>query len=323
MDHALRHLRRFRRIAFGVFALFFLVILAGVSVRVLDAGMGCPDWPTCYGQLIPPTQASQLPPDYRERFAVAGRLAEPFDPLKTWAEYINRLVSVLAGLGVLMMVGYAWIFLRWHSRLLLYTTVIPVLLVIQSLIGWRVVATYLAEHLITVHMLFSVGLTLMALLAWAQTFQLQPRLPKGELKTYYKLGWAALGALLIQVLLGATLRAIITQKGLETGLHSTNFFIHRSLSWVVLGLWAYYHWRLFREPVRHPFARRWAMITTLALTSQVIVGAFMSYISFTGVAKVAHLWLALFAVNTGFISLYFFKHSVYDGSYQPIARLSS
>lgn len=317
------HLHRFRRIAFGVFALFFLVIFAGVTVRVLGAGMGCPDWPTCYGQLIPPIREAQLPPDYRERFAVAGQLAEPFDPLKTWAEYINRLVSVLAGIAVVFMTGYAWRFLRKHPRILLYTTAIPVLLVIQALIGWRVVATYLAEHLITVHMLFSLALTLSALLAWAQTFRLEVGPLRADLRSYYVLGWVALGMLLVQVLLGASLRGVITRHGLDAGLDTAIFLIHRSFSWVVLGAWAYYHWRLYREPVRHPFARRWAMITTGSLVLQVLVGAFMSYISFAGAAKVAHLWLALLSINSGFISLYFFRHSVYGGAHQPIAQFSA
>lgn len=320
---ALGHLHRFRRIAFGVFALFFLVILAGVTVRVLEAGMGCPDWPTCYGQLIPPIRESQLPPDYRERFAVAGQLAEPFDVRKTWAEYINRLVSVLAGIAVLFMTGYAWLFLRKYPKILFYTTVIPILLVIQSLIGWRVVATYLAEHLITIHMLFSVALTLSALLAWAQTFCLDAAPVQSELRGYYVLGWVALGALFIQILLGASLRAIITRQGFEAGVDTAVFLIHRSFSWVVLGAWAYYHWRLFREPIRQPFARRWAMLTTASLVVQVLVGAFMSYISFAGVAKVLHLWLALFSINSGFISLYFFRHSVYGSAHQPVARFSA
>lgn len=320
---ALGHLNRFRWIALSVFGLFFLVIFAGSSVRVLEAGMGCPDWPTCYGQLIPPVRESQLPPDYRQRFAVAGRLAEPFDPLKTWAEYINRLISVLAGIAVLIMTGYAWLFLRSYPRILIYTTAIPVLLVIQSLIGWRVVATYLAEHMVTLHMLFSVGLTAAALLAWAQTFQLKARFPEGELRGYYFGGWVALGLLFVQVLFGASLRAIITQKGVDTGLDSLLYYIHRSFSWVVLAGWGYYHWRLFKEPVRHPFARRWAMLTTGALLVQVLIGAYMSYISFAGLAQVLHLWFALFALNAGFMSLYFFKHSVYGGTHQFVPQLST
>ncbi|MCS6895032.1 MAG: COX15/CtaA family protein [Bacteroidia bacterium] len=319
----MKDLYRFRRLVFLVFVLFLLVILAGVSVRVLEAGMGCPDWPTCYGQLIPPIRESQLPPDYRERFAVGGRLAEPFDPLKTWTEYVNRLLSVVAGIAVLVATGYAWLYLRRYPKILTYTTAIPVLLIIQSLLGWRVVATYLAEHMITIHMIFSVLLTLCALLSWAHTFQLGSKTPTGELQVYYILGWVGLGLLVIQILLGASLRAIITEKGIEAGTETLNFFIHRSFSWIVLGTWAYYHWRLFREPTRQPFARRWAILTTISLVLQVLIGAFMSYVSFAGLAKVAHLWLALFSLNTGFMSLFFFRNSVYGGAHQPIHQLSA
>ncbi|MEN3041267.1 MAG: COX15/CtaA family protein [Bacteroidia bacterium] len=313
-------MHRFRWLIFSVFVLFLLVILAGVTVRVLDAGMGCPDWPTCYGQLIPPTHESQLPSDYRHRFAVGGRLAEPFDPLKTWAEYINRLISVIAGIAVIFTTGYAWLYLRGHSKVLLYTTAIPVLLIIQALLGWRVVATYLASDMVTIHMLFSLLLTLCALLSWAHTFQLEPRGDLKELAGYYWLGWAAMGLLTIQIIIGASLRAIVTEKGFEAGIDTITFFIHRSFSWFVLGTWAYYHWRLFREPTRQPFARRWAMLTTISLALQVMIGAFMSYITFSSVAKVAHLWLALFSFNAGFVSLFFFRNSTYGGTYQPISH---
>lgn len=317
-----KHLLRFRRIALSVFALFFLVIVAGVTVRVLGAGMGCPDWPRCYGQLIPPTDVAQLPTDYRERYAVAGRLAEPFDPVKTWVEYVNRLISVVAGVAVLIMVGYAWIYLRSHRLLLTYVTVVPLLLLVQALLGWRVVATYLAEYMITLHMLFSLGLTLTTLLAWSQTFQLGERTLQGEWRWYEGLGWGSWLLLLGQILLGAGVRSIVAQQGIAQGVESAVFLVHRSFSWIVLGGWAYFHWRVFREPTRQPFARRWAMLTTGALFLQVLGGAVMAYLSFSPVLQVFHLVAALFAVNSGFIALYFLRKTVYGSTHQPISQFS-
>ncbi|MCS7161790.1 MAG: COX15/CtaA family protein [Bacteroidia bacterium] len=317
-----RHLQRFRRLALLTFFLLFAVVFAGAAVRILEAGMGCPDWPTCYGQLIPPVYESQLPPDYRQRFAVGGKLAEPFDPLKTWAEYLNRLLAIVAGIGILGMVAYSWVFLRTQTRLLFYTTALPILLLLQALLGWRVVATYLAERMITLHMIFTLALTLCTLLAWAQTFPLEKASLRGEWRIYYFIGAFSWVALLIQILSGASVRAAINQAGWETAIYSPTFYFHRSFSWIVLGLWAYYHWRLYREPVRQPLARQWAIATTLLLTLQVLLGAFLRYIAFTGVGKILHLWIALLAANTAFLSLYFFQYSVYGSSRKPVAQPS-
>lgn len=285
--------------------------------------MGCPDWPKCYGQLIPPTDESQLPSDYRERYAVAGRLAEPFDPFKTWVEYINRLVSVVAGLAVLLLVGYAWLQLRAYPKILLYATAVPILLLIQALLGWRVVATYLAEYMVTVHMIFSVLLTMAVFLAWAQTLGLQERSLSEEWRPYVLLGWGSWGLLLVQVLLGATLRSAIAQYGVEAGLQKMVFYVHRSFSWIVLFGWAYMQWRIYRDPVRLPLARRWALWTTLALLVQVFSGAMMAYVRFTPPLQVLHLTSALFAINAGFMTLYFFRNTAYGGAPQSFPQLST
>src|ERR1700743_1669853 len=97
----------------------FLVILAGGVVRSTGSGMGCPDWPKCFGGYIPPTSLADLPKDYKQQY-IAGRVAknqefpktldifgysdlaqrirkdksilipEEFNAGKTWTEYINR-----------------------------------------------------------------------------------------------------------------------------------------------------------------------------------------------------------------------------------------
>src|SRR5690625_6952131 len=60
------------------------VILMGSLVRASGAGLGCPDWPRCFGMWIPPMTAAELPPQYD---------ATLFNPLHTWLEYINRLTG--------------------------------------------------------------------------------------------------------------------------------------------------------------------------------------------------------------------------------------
>ena len=75
----------------------YILIVVGSSVRATGAGMGCPDWPTCFGQMIPPTSEAQLPPNYQEIYRDRGYAEVRFNPVKTWTEFFNRLTGVTIG----------------------------------------------------------------------------------------------------------------------------------------------------------------------------------------------------------------------------------
>jgi cytochrome c oxidase assembly protein subunit 15 len=88
----------------ATFILTFLVIIAGGVVRTTQSGMGCPDWPKCFGSWIPPTDASQLPPDF-EKYLRRQDIDHHFNALHTWIEYINRLCGALLGVFALIQFG--------------------------------------------------------------------------------------------------------------------------------------------------------------------------------------------------------------------------
>jgi len=102
---------RFRRLGtLTIFAVYFVILVGGI-VRASGAGMGCPDWPTCFGQWVPPTHESQLPANYHEIYAARGYESTAFNPVKTWTEYTNRLVGVT--------IGFLIFLTAWTSRVYL------------------------------------------------------------------------------------------------------------------------------------------------------------------------------------------------------------
>ena len=186
--------RRFRRFGLLTVASVYLLILVGGIVRSTGSGMGCPDWPKCFGTWIPPTQASQLPADYKEIYTaqrvaknqklalklqklgfsqVAGSIfAHPaqyietdFNPVKTWIEYRNRLLGALIGVFVFATVILALPYWR-RDRPVFWLALASFLLTgVQGYLGSLVVSTNLLPVMVTVHM--GLALVIVALLLYA------------------------------------------------------------------------------------------------------------------------------------------------------------
>ena len=102
----------FQRMITGVLAFVLLLVFVGAIVRATGAGLGCPDWPKCWGQLIPPWKVEQVELEKinYDRFekkakrlgrdpesVTPERILESFNPGHTWTEFINRLVSLPVG----------------------------------------------------------------------------------------------------------------------------------------------------------------------------------------------------------------------------------
>ena len=155
--------------------------------------MGCPDWPKCFGHWIPPTSVEQLPENYKEVYSAyrdeknqkfarylslvglnetadkiredkAIRQEADFNPIKTWVEYINRLVGVAIGGFIILLFWSSLKFRETIPRLFLYSTITLVAVIIQGWFGSIVVSTNLTTWTITIHML--VALLIVALLVY-------------------------------------------------------------------------------------------------------------------------------------------------------------
>lgn len=186
--------RRFRFWSVLTVVSIYLLILVGGVVRATGSGMGCPDWPKCFGQWVPPTEASQLPADYKQVYTaqrvaknqklartlaslgfrqVAGEIfAHPtqyietdFNATKTWIEYLNRVLGALIGIFVFVAAAMALPYWR-RDRPIVWLAVAGWLLTgVQGWLGSLVVSTNLLPVMVTIHM--GLALLIVALLLYA------------------------------------------------------------------------------------------------------------------------------------------------------------
>jgi heme a synthase len=155
--------RSFHRLGFFTLIVLYLLILAGGVVRATRSGMGCPDWPKCFGQYIPPLSEAELPANYQEIYADRGYSDTTFNVFHTWTEYINRLLGAFTGLLLFAMVVLAfWYYGKRKLSIALLMLFIFLLTGFQAWLGAIVVATILAPVKITTHMV--VALIILALL---------------------------------------------------------------------------------------------------------------------------------------------------------------
>ncbi|MEJ0099005.1 MAG: COX15/CtaA family protein [Pseudomonadota bacterium] len=143
-----------RRLALAAMLLAFCVVVFGAYVRLSVAGLGCPDWPGCYGH-ITPTAAEA---------ANAGTVEKPLEVGKAWREMIHRYG---AGTLVVLILAIAGLALKWRKQAgvpWLLPLLLVLLVVFQALLGMWTVTLLVKPLIVTLHLIF--GLTTLALLWW-------------------------------------------------------------------------------------------------------------------------------------------------------------
>jgi cytochrome c oxidase assembly protein subunit 15 len=131
----------------------FIVILAGSIVRTTHSGMGCPDWPHCFGRLIPPLNAGQLPKDY-EKYLKKQDIDHSFNAFHTWIEYLNRMLTVLLGIFIVLLNFMAWKkYWKINKSIFFWALSLFVLVGFEAWVGKVVVNSNLGVVEITAHMI--------------------------------------------------------------------------------------------------------------------------------------------------------------------------
>jgi heme a synthase len=153
----------YRKMAMATIIAVLLLIAVGGVVRSTGSGMGCPDWPKCFGKWVPPTDISQLPADYKTHFKVMNREIADFNVFHTWTEYINRLLGVLIGFFIIITCWYGWKVKQMSKSIWWLSFAALILVLLEGWLGSIVVKTDLHKGIVTIHMLGSI-LILMVLI---------------------------------------------------------------------------------------------------------------------------------------------------------------
>lgn len=290
--HPMNSDQKYIRYTWFVFFMVFLVIAAGGVVRMTQSGMGCPDWPKCFGRWVPPTSAEQLPPDF-EKYLRAQDIDHSFNVYHTWIEYINRLLGALLGVFIFIHFTWTWIrFRRSDRRILLYSFLLLIAVGFQGWLGKKVVDHNLEVVKVTIHMLVALLIAAIPLLIIYRFKQNEKVADKG-LKFF---SIATLLLVLVQIILGTQVREQIDeisktllyqQRELWIERLDNIFIIHRSLSWLIALACLF----LFIKARPYAGLRANAILILSVVICTILLGVVMSWYNIPAIAQPLHLLL--------------------------------
>jgi heme a synthase len=311
-------LTRFQKLATSALVSVIVLMFAGAIVRVTGAGMGCPDWPTCWGCLIPPTRIDQvdfskLPIErFQKKAARMGRdpqtitaetLRQEFNPRHVWTEFLNRLSSLPVGFFALA--TFIAAFWQRGKRPLVFWLAFTSLTVVlvNAWMGARVVYSGLTPGVLTTHLALAMSLLgSLTYCAWRGTdhaWSIQMgAVPLARLR------WIVTILLVVVVaegVLGTQVREM-TDELAKRHINSDRatwaqelegswkYLVHRSFSWAVLGMtiWAW----IITKRHRLGGAGRVERVVLGIVLLQMVLGVVMAQVHIYSWVQVLHVGLA-------------------------------
>ncbi len=330
--------KSFIRLSWITLVFIFLVVIAGSIVRSSGAGMGCPDWPKCFNQIIPPTDVNQLPENYQEiylekrlkkidRFvSVLQKIGlgdigkqikndeslhreETFNWVKTWTEYGNRLVGFIA--GNLVLITFIWVIIKYrrNRKLVTLSFLNLILISFEGWLGSIVVATNLLPWVLTLHMLFALIIIWIQIeiirIAQNKTYQITIS------KTFKYLFYLSILLTILQILMGVQVRQKIDFL-VEDNVHRAewihnldiDFYFHRSFSWFVLLINVILFWYNRNKHYGIPIFN----FIILLISVEFLTGVLFSYANMPAVTQPFHILAACLMLGFQLYGLNYLKY---------------
>jgi len=317
-------LQRFNKLAKISLVCVYFIIIAGAVVRMTGSGMGCPDWPKCFGYYIPPTEVAdiQFKPNHQYNSGVTIQIDNTFyfakqdftsnntlnldnwdkntkhsyntfNPTHTWIEYINRLFTAFAGIPILILLFIS--FRLWKTKK--HLTIASILVILgmgfEAWLGKTVVDSNLLPYKITIHMMGS--FIIIALLLYS-IYKSQDKRPSNTTPLFKAVLITSIILTFVQVFLGTQVRQFVDEQVIAIGYQkelwlqkpNIQFYIHRTLSILVavVNIWLFLIIR--KQQYNFPIINYILLILSL----EIITGVVMYYFNFPFTTQPLHLVLS-------------------------------
>ena len=292
----------------------YLLILAGGIVRTTGSGMGCPDWPRCFGKWVPPMVESELPLDYKTKYAVHGYEGE-FNPVKTWIEYVNRLLGAL--IGIFVLAAFVLSLQYKKDKVIAKLCGLALFMVIlEGIVGKYVVSTNLKPLLISFHLWGSILVIILLIYVMCRVRSNDLKMENVKnLRQMNSLNVLLIATTIIQIIIGTQVRQQIDLLSSVLGFERRtewignldNYFdAHRAFSVFVVLLSVYFMYRL--NKLRSVAVLKWSAIGMAVLIGvEMTGGIIMGNFNIPAFIQPIHMLVATLLLGLQFFILFVFR----------------
>ena len=271
--------------------LSYLLIFVGGLVRVSGSGLGCPDWPKCFGRWVPPTSIEQIP---------AHIDPTAFNIVLAWIEYGNRMLGVIVGISILLMTIIAVIYFKKNSKILLSSLLSLFLVIANGGLGAIVVSSVLNPFIVSLHMILALFLVSVLSYVTIESYKLinTQKFTGIFLSKKISISLIALWIfIVIEILLGTGIRTNIELIAIDNPLLSKGElldslnsykYLHSILGFSLLFL-SFYLCYLFKDDFLG-LSKQLVLFIFVMIIFQIFLGELMIFFELPQLTRLFHTW---------------------------------
>ncbi len=280
----------------------YLLIFIGGLVRVSGAGLGCPDWPKCFGRWVPPLSLSQLPPDVNPVM---------FNVALAWIEWLNRLAGVIVGVLIAATAIMALVKFRHVKRIWIPAVLSALLVAFQGWQGGAVVLSQLNPLSVSLHLLIAIVIASLLTYMTQHAYYLDVGSPEDAgayskgLRTTIVVLWIVA---FVQVLFGASLRGsletLMASHPLANDYELLNLlggvkYVHLLIGVAIAVMTYQVGYMVFKTDTQPSLLVRYAIwLLIILITLQLFAGTGLIAIALPPLLELFHLWIAALFLGT-------------------------